>query len=476
MKQRLFSVLVLLGTLLVYRTAHAQDESLNRARESFDKAQGQYARGEFKEARESFQAAYDARPFAQFLFNIGACHEKLREYDKAVEYYERYLKDEPNAKDKKDVAKRIEVLKKEAEKLKAAPPDPAKPPEEPSKEVVALGEAKIRGLVVIESEPPGAYIYLDSMKNKPLAKTPWNGTLEGEHTIFIDRQGYKPVERRFQPDPNQVYALVFTLAEDDYLGWVEIKSNVPGAEIYVDDRNIGVYNKTPFSGNMKPGKHKLWITAEGYDVYETELDVVQGKTHEINATLKGSPVGYLNIRGTEIELATIYVDGKVLCERGPCRKALTEGTHTIEVKRGGHKTYKRKLEVQPKTETIVRVDMAKKPGRGDAVWAYIFSAVFIGGGVYAGLQANSIHDELNEEIAAGNPPPDSNDPRYFRGKLFAIGADVGYALGGIALLTAVYYTVRDKGPPSTASSDVRAVALEPQLGPGYAGIGMGVSW
>ncbi|HTM19341.1 MAG TPA: PEGA domain-containing protein, partial [Kofleriaceae bacterium] len=228
--------------------------------------------------------------------------------------------------------------------------------------------------------------------------------------------------------------------------------------------------------NIKPGKHKVWVTAEGYDVYETDLDVIAGRTHEINATLKGSPVGYLNIRGTDIELSAILVDGKVLCERGPCRKAVPEGTHTIEIRRGGHKSYKRKLDVQPKTETVMRVDLAKKPGRGDAVWAYVFAALFTGGGVYAGLQANKIHDDLNKEIAAGNPPPDSADPRYFRGKLFAIGADVGYGLGGIAFLTAIYYTFRDKGAPSTASTDVRALALQPQVGPGYAGMGMEVRW
>lgn len=479
MKVRLFSALIVaFGLLAATVPARAQDASLDRAREAFDKAQGHFARGEYKEAREQFQAAYEARPFAQFLFNIGACHEKLQEYDKAVEYYEKYLKDEPQARDRKEVGKRIEVLKKEIDRLKAAPPpaDPTAPKVEPSKEVSALGDVKIRGLVVIESDPPGAYIYLDSKKNAPLAKTPYNGTLEGEHTIYIERQGYKPVERRFAPDPNQVYVLVFPLAEQDYLGWVEIKSNVPGANIYIDDMNLGVYNKTPFFGNLKPGKHKVWVTAEGYDTYQTEIDVVAGKSHEINAPLKGSPVGYLNIRGTEIENATIYLDGKVLCERGPCRKPVAEGTHKLEVKRSGHKSYSRRMDVQAKTETVIRVDLAKKPGRGDAVWAYIFAAVFTGGGVYAGLQSNKIYDELNGEIAAGNPPPDSEDPRYLKGKIFAIGADVGYALGGISLAAALWYTFRDKGPPSTASSDVRAVALQPQAGPGYAGLGMEVRW
>jgi hypothetical protein len=46
----------------------------------------------------------------------------------------------------------------------------------------------------------------------------------------------------------------------------------------------------------------------------------------------------------------------------------------------------------------------------------------------------------------------------------------------VTLLTAVYYTFREKGAPSTGLIDVRSLALRPEIGPGYAGLGMGVSW
>ncbi len=493
MKLRLIFVtwIALVGLTAPVGLAHAQDEGLNRAREAFDQAQTLYAEGKFEEAATKFQAAYDARPFAQFQFNIGACYEKLHAYDKAADSYEKYLSEDPAASDKEAVQKRIEVLRKEAERLRKAqettpPPDGTTPPDgtppdgtptvTPSAEVAALAEVKTRGLVVIESDPPGAQIYLDRKDDGPLSKTPWNGTLEGEHTIFIERQGYKPVERRFAPDPNQMTVLIFTLAEQDYLGWVDIRSNIPGASIYVDDKSVGVYRKTPFSGNLKPGPHKIWVTAEGYDEFYTEINVVAGETQEINAKLKGNPVGYVNIQGRGVEHTQVIVDGSVLCERGPCRKAVSQGRHTLVLKRKGHKTYKRAIEVQAKTQTIIRPRMAKKPGRADAYWAYGFTVAFLAGGIYAGLTANGIRDDLQSEIDAGAPPPDSEDPRYLRGKIWAIGADTAYALAGISLLTAVYYTFRDKGPPSTASADVRAIAVEPQLTPEYAGIGLEVNW
>ncbi|TMQ24770.1 MAG: PEGA domain-containing protein [Deltaproteobacteria bacterium] len=177
-----------------------------------------------------------------------------------------------------------------------------------------------------------------------------------------------------------------------------------------------------------------------------------------------------------IEDATIVVDGKVLCERGPCLKSLQQGEHTITVTRPDFKPYSKRVTIQAKTETQIRVTLAPTPSRSDAIIAYVLAAGFGGGGVFLGLQASKYRDDLKKEIAAGNPPPDSNDPRFTKGKIFAIAADGTFAIAGITLLTAVYYTFREKGAPSAGLIDVRALALTPQIGPDYAGLGMGMRW
>ncbi len=306
MKQRIVFVILIAAFAATQSfdlgIARAQDASLNKAREHFDKAQALYGSKKYKEAAKEFQLAYDSRPFAQFLFNIGACHEKLGKYAKAVDFYKRYLKDAPNAQDRPAVQKRIKVLEKEAKRVSqitATQPSsqPSKP--KPSAEVVALGEAKLRGLVVIETDPPGAYIYLDSKKKKPMAKTPWSGSLEGEHTVYLEKKGYEERQAKISPHPEKLLVLMYGLAKQDYLGWLTVRSNIPGADIYLDDKKFGVYRKTPFSGNIKPGKHKIWVTKLGYDTVYKEIEIVRGKTHEIMANLKGSPVGYLNIRGRD---------------------------------------------------------------------------------------------------------------------------------------------------------------------------------
>jgi hypothetical protein len=196
------------------------------------------------------------------------------------------------------------------------------------------------------------------------------------------------------------------------------------------------------------------------------------------ADLKGSEVGYLNIRGPDIQAVAIYMDGKLLCQRGPCRKPIEEGSHTVTFKREGYKPYKRTIVVQQKTETTVTARLAAEPGRGDAITAYVIGAAFIGLGVYAGLEASSLKDEVDADIAAGNPILDSADERlgwkpFTGGKFWAVTADAAYGIGAITLVTAIYYTFRDKGAPSTGESDVKALALEPTLSPEFSGVALG---
>lgn len=476
-------------------TAHAQGDNANalkQAQDAFDQAQLDYLAGKWDDAAEKFKAAHVLRPFPQFLYNVGAAyHMKGKKtsdpaaYEQAIDFYKQYLGEDKDAPDKDKVEKTITVLEAEVARLKAAnvkPPDPTNPnptppPEAtPSADVQNLGDVKVRGLVVVESDPSDAYVYLDDRKKGAIAQTPWSGSLEGEHTIIVEKRGYRVAESRIAADPSKLLVLRAVMTEASNLGWVEITSNVPGAAVYADDKNVGSIGPTPYRGNFPPGHHTFWVTAEGYDEVAKEIDVIAGENHDIKVELKGSPVGYLNLRGQGIEDATIYVDGAVLCERGPCRKAVREGAHEVVVRRPGHKAYARSFTIQPRTETSVKVGFARSPGRTDAIIAYSLTGIFLGGGIYAGLKANSIRDGIDKDIKAGMPPVDDDDPRFTRGKIYAIAADSLFALSVVTGLTAVYYTFREKGPPSTAIIDVNAMSVVPQIGPTYAGVGMEVKW
>jgi hypothetical protein len=490
-----FVVWMAICALAMPRAFAQTADALKKAQTAFDQAQLDYLQGKYDEAARGFQDAFAARAFPQFLYNVGAAfHMKGKtasdaaSYQKAVDAYRGYLNADPKATDTAKVQKTIGVLESEIKRLKeqpaptpgagsAADPNAAtQPPAGPSEEVQQLGDVKVRGLVVIESEPSNATIYLDDKRKGAFAQTPWSGTLEGEHKVIIEKRGYTVIEKVVAADPSKLFVFAAGMSQQSFLGWIEISSNVPGADIFIDDKAAGAVGRTPLSQNIKPGKHTFWVSAEGYDEYRQEMEIVPNETHAVKATLKGSPVGKLNVTGLGIEDATILVDGKQLCERGPCLKGVQQGEHTITVTRPGHKTYSKRIVIQAKTETQIRVTLAPTPGRGDAIIAGVLAAGFGGGGVFLGLQAKKLKDDLRSEIDAGIIPPDSNDPRFTRGKIFAIAADATFAIAGITALTAIYYTFREKGAPSTGLIDVRALALRPEIGPGYAGLGVGVSW
>lgn len=486
MRSRLcFVVWVALCALAAPAWAQSGD-ALKAAQAAFDQAQIDYTQGKYDEAAKGFQAAFAARQFPQFLYNTGACfHMKgkrdgsAESYEQAVDYYRKYIEADPQAADRPKVEKAIGVLEAEIKRLREAPPPKpgnTKAPAAPSADVQSLGDAKPRSVVVIESEPQGATIYLDDKKSAALGTTPWSGPIDGTHKVIIEKRGFMSSESEVTGDPNKLFVLRAVLGKEAFLGWVDVTSNIPGADIFIDDKTTGSVGRTPHSQNIKPGKHTFWVTAEGYDEARIELEVVPGGTHEVKATLKGSPLGRINVIGLGIEDSKVYVDGQLACAHGPCLRSVPVGEHTVRVERSGHKPYQRRVDVQAKTETTLKVTLAERPGRGDAVAAYVFAAAFGGGGVYLGLQAQKYRDELRKEIDAGNPPVDTGDERFLRGKIFAIAADATFAIAGITAITAIYYTFRDKGDDSQGIVDVRSVALQPQIGPGYAGLGMGVSW
>jgi hypothetical protein len=485
----LIAIFVAIGALVGPR-AFAQDaDALKKAQASFDQAQTDYLQGKYDEAAKEFQEAYAARPFPQFLYNVGASfHMKgkkssdVEAYGKAVEFYKKYLAEEPNASDKAKVEKAIGVLEAEIKRLKDASAQgsgagsgSAAAPQAASQEVQSLGDVKVRGLVVIESEPQGATIYLDDTKKGAFATTPWSGSLDGEHKIMLEKKGYRPTDTTIIADPQKLIVFKAGMSQDSYLSWLDVTSNVAGADFYIDDKSVAP-RKAPAGTNIAPGKHTVWVTAEGYDEYQETIDVAPGQNYTVKAMLKGSPLGRLDVIGLGIEDSRILLDGKELCDHGPCIKNVPEGDHTLTVTRPGFKPYTKRITIQQKQETSVKMYQAPEAGHSDAIVAYALTAAFAGVGIWAGLQSSSLHDDLKKEIDAGMPPPDSNDPRFLRGKIYAIGADAAFALAGITAITAVYYTFREKGPPTRAQIDARAIALQPEVGAHYAGLGMEVHW
>src|SRR6266498_996026 len=231
------------------------DKSLGAAKEAFESAQSAFVRGEYLVAAERFLSAYEHKPYPAFLFNVAVSYEKARQLEKARDYFTKYLDKDPNASDAAQVKLRLDVINQ----LLAPPPAPASPPPAspppsggpdaaappasmppagadagapplgtppgatgpaapPPAPLPVLTEIETKGLVVIDSKPQGATIYLNDKRKGAFGKTPWQGSLESKPVrLILEQKGWKPEERAISPRSDKLIDVYIALSEEHYL-------------------------------------------------------------------------------------------------------------------------------------------------------------------------------------------------------------------------------------------------------------------
>ena len=150
----------------------------------------------------------------------------------------------------------------------------------------------------------------------------------------------------------------------------------------------------------------------------------------------------------------------------------------MSIRQDGYRSFNRTIDVQSKTEVTVRAALAPTPSRTDAILSYVFAVAFVGGGYYLGGRAADIEKEIED----ANGTLDISDPRVGYCKEFSCLTKSGrnneagsyglYGIGAATFALAIYYTFRDKGRPSTGSSDIRAISFEPTITPTSKGFGL----
>jgi tetratricopeptide (TPR) repeat protein len=107
------------------------------------------------------------------LFNIGQCHERLQDYDSAIQAYRSYLDASPGAEDRQAVQHKIEML----------------------------DEKMAKTGILLDVSVDGAVVYVDGVE---VATSPVEGLLAtspGVHTLEVMREGYQPFTMKFTLPP-----------------------------------------------------------------------------------------------------------------------------------------------------------------------------------------------------------------------------------------------------------------------------------
>jgi tetratricopeptide (TPR) repeat protein len=99
---------------LSFGDALAQDadrDQVSEARALFMAGRSAFAEGRYQAALDYFEKSYQLSGKPRLLYNIGQCHDRLRNDTKAIEALERYLEEAPEAENRRQVEARLEHLR-----------------------------------------------------------------------------------------------------------------------------------------------------------------------------------------------------------------------------------------------------------------------------------------------------------------------------------------------------------------------------
>jgi len=145
------------------------------------------------------------------------------------------------------------------------------------------------GIVKFHSNPDGSDLLLNG---KSMGSTPDSGTLilytvpRGYYQVEARSPGYTAIEDNLYIDDNAVTTYRVDL-DPSPLGSLEIRSVPDNADIYLDNRNVGI---TPLNlDNVPVGEHNVIIKKDGYQDWSVNVSVLGGSMGVIESVLVTKP-------------------------------------------------------------------------------------------------------------------------------------------------------------------------------------------
>lgn len=199
----------------------------------------------------------------------------------------------------------------------------------------------------------------------------------------------EPMAERLEKMPEPPKAAPETKPETRLM----ILSKVRGASIAVDG---GKVQSMPLFSEVKPGKHTLHVSAEGYFPEDREVDAREGLVVTLDVPLREMP-GRLAVSGPSG--AQLILDERFV-RALPLPKPLevAAGRHLVAVTKNGHKAFAEEIELQRGEARAVPVDLAMTGQRVGSYALLTAGAAGFATSVVLGILAASKQDAAKEII------------------------------------------------------------------------------
>ncbi len=239
----------------------------------------------------------------------------------------------------------------------------------------AAPAAVIPGGLAVDSTPQGAQVQVDGQTD-PSWVTPFalSNLQPGSHSITTSKAGYSTDTRTVNVvSANRASATVH-LAQ--LMATLIVKSDPPGANIYVDGRDVGT--KTPAQVSVDKGQHVVLVRMPGYIDETMSSQFVLGQTFNFSPTLRSlgnteniKTVGKFKLFGgkgaqagqgmvsihTTPKGAQVAVNQHMLDKNSPVDVMLDPGNYVIDITLSGYAPVHKVITVDKGGKVVVDENM-----------------------------------------------------------------------------------------------------------------------
>jgi tetratricopeptide (TPR) repeat protein len=118
---RVAACIAVFSTTTIYSVpASAQKAALEQAKALTGRATIEYNIGHFEQALELYTKAYEALPTPALLFDLGQCHRMLANPERAIFFFQGYLRAKPDAPNRALVEQLLQDMQRQLESQRAA--------------------------------------------------------------------------------------------------------------------------------------------------------------------------------------------------------------------------------------------------------------------------------------------------------------------------------------------------------------------
>lgn len=248
---------------------------------------------------------------------------------------------------------------------------------------------------------------------------------------------------------------------------IMVSSAASGVHIEIDGVAVG---QLPFVGTIEPGRHRLRLTAPGYEAYQRDISVLADSVVPLDIPMVDRPAR-LSVRAPEG--ARISVDGREIGPAPQRAMQLPHGRHFVSVSKNGKEPFARELTLGRGKSVDVEVRLTETTQRkvswvlfGSAASAWVASGVLAVGALRNQSDAQAILDRQKTRNISGGDLASYSKLRERRDDYRTASVVAAIAGGGLALTGLVLFSFDEpRAKPASGREDIPGKPGNPPAAP-----------